>query len=670
MEPEVGATIASQLEKKNCKIKTLIMDDDSTTINKIEKTVKHQVKKLSDYNHTKKQLKSKLWKLNTTYKKDMTPAVIGHFVKCFSFALKCNKNDNTGMKANLQTLTPHFFGEHENCGKKWCGFHKNPKSYKQTIVLTNLKLRSEMKKIMEPLLKNMEKISPCASTRANESFNHMVSQKAPKSRHYCSSASLRTRVKCAVAQKNKSYKYVSEINRKCGLSPGKITTRRCQMMEKKRKQVLRYKATPQFKQRQLEASFQIAKTEATKELQEGTSYETGCGLANSSEIGTISPPTKAPNTRPIELNGDELEMVFFDIETTSLGMDYDIVQLSARSKLSSFNVYITPSKPMNKNASEVTGLTLVHSIFCHNGRRVNEATTPQTAATQFVSWLQDIPKPVILYGHNCKAFDSPRLIKLLQLYRLLPPFTEKVEGFVDIFCHNGRRVNEATTPQTAATPFVSWLQDIPKPVILYGHNCKAFDSPRLIKLLQLYRLLPAFTEKVEGFVDIFCHNGRRVNEATTPQTAATQFVSWLQDIPKPVILYGHNCKAFDSPRLIKLLQLYRLLPAFTEKVEGFVDALPLFREKFPDFECHKQEYLVSKCLVIVYDAHNAEDDVLSLMKLVLAAIPVVATHIQYSFTTKSAVERLAYFVDTKENVIVGAVGLQQNSVKIDGKENC
>ena len=56
MESEVGATIASELEQKNCKIKTLIMDDDSTTINRIEKTVKHKVTKLSDYNHTKKQL--------------------------------------------------------------------------------------------------------------------------------------------------------------------------------------------------------------------------------------------------------------------------------------------------------------------------------------------------------------------------------------------------------------------------------------------------------------------------------------------------------------------------------------------------------------------------------------------------------------------------------------
>ena len=39
MESDVGATKASDLQKKGCKVKPLIMDDDSTTLNRIENTV-------------------------------------------------------------------------------------------------------------------------------------------------------------------------------------------------------------------------------------------------------------------------------------------------------------------------------------------------------------------------------------------------------------------------------------------------------------------------------------------------------------------------------------------------------------------------------------------------------------------------------------------------------
>ena len=148
---------------------------------------------------------------------------------------------------------------------------------------------------------------------------------------------------------------------------------------------------------------------------------------------------------------------------------------------------------------------------------------------------------------------------------------------------------------------------------------------------------------------ILCHKGRPVDNPTTPLIAATNFVhvSWLHEIPKPVILYGHNCKSFDNPRLLKLLQSCRLVGAFSEKVLGFVDTLPLYKDKFPEYDSHKQEYLVSKCLEITYNAHNAIDDVQSLCALVKKSSPSMADHIKYSFAMENTVERPIYAAESE-----------------------
>ena len=223
-----------------------------------------------------------------------------------------------------------------------------------------------------------------------------------------------------------------QINEKCGLSSGKFTAKRCSVMQRKRKNALRYRSTIKYKRRRLELQGKIIKTVKTKELREGMTYEPGCCLAadNTTDekniTNTVVPPTiqKIPTTK-------NAVKVYFDIETTSLAMDCDIVQLSARYTSSIFNEYLMPSKPINKRASEVTGLALSNNKLCHKGRQVN-AKAPAIVLQQFLSWLGDIGTPVIMYGHNCRAFDCPRIVKLLKTHKLISAFSDKVIGFVGL----------------------------------------------------------------------------------------------------------------------------------------------------------------------------------------------------------------------------------------------
>lgn len=142
-------------------------------------------------------------------------------------------------------------------------------------------------------------------------------------------------------------------------------------------------------------------------------YEPGCCLAadntihvtEKSIINIVVPPTiqKIPTTK-------DAVNVYFEIETTSLAMDFDSVQLSANHTSSIFNEYLMPFKPINKRASEVTGLALSNNKLCHKGRQVN-AKASCIVLHQSLNWLGDAGNPIIMYGHNCRIFDCPRIFE-------------------------------------------------------------------------------------------------------------------------------------------------------------------------------------------------------------------------------------------------------------------
>jgi len=62
----------------------------------------------------------------------LSKTVIGYLEKSFAYALYQNKNDETGLKSALEAIVPHAFGDHTLCSKTWCGYHREPKTYKHT----------------------------------------------------------------------------------------------------------------------------------------------------------------------------------------------------------------------------------------------------------------------------------------------------------------------------------------------------------------------------------------------------------------------------------------------------------------------------------------------------------------------------------------------------------
>lgn len=78
------------------------------------------------------------------------------------------------------------------------------------------------------------------------------------------------------------------------------------------------------------------------------------------------------NFVPGKLDPEKGECIMFDIETTGLSRDSDIVQLSAFDGITEFNVYIRPNQPISKYATAISGITFSFekNTVYYNGREV------------------------------------------------------------------------------------------------------------------------------------------------------------------------------------------------------------------------------------------------------------------------------------------------------------
>ncbi|XP_063442083.1 hemicentin-1-like [Mytilus trossulus] len=150
------------------------------------------------------------------------------------------------------------------------------------------------------------------------------------------------------------------VNKKLGLSPGYHTQRLARLRDYQRSKQRALATTRAFKRKRLEKKAKMHQKLASAEVREGVSYQTGCSLdaAISDDIQSIPAPVITPEYLPLEPKTlNDSCMTYVDVETTGLGRDSHIIQLSAvNSQNTKFNRYIKPARPILPQASEVTGL--------------------------------------------------------------------------------------------------------------------------------------------------------------------------------------------------------------------------------------------------------------------------------------------------------------------------
>ena len=168
---------------------------------------------MSDSNHVKKNLGNELYKLKAKF--TLSYKTIKYLQRLFNYMCRQNKDNPEGIKQSLDALSRHPFNDHSAYDSDWCRHIDAPNSKFTSLPfgkpLNNKKLQDELEKMFRKYKAHSEKLANLKATQANESFNHVVTAKAPKSSHFSGSESLDYRVGAAVSQTNYSYSYILKV---------------------------------------------------------------------------------------------------------------------------------------------------------------------------------------------------------------------------------------------------------------------------------------------------------------------------------------------------------------------------------------------------------------------------------------------------------------------------
>ena len=398
MEP---GDLVQGYEAKGLHVDTLVMDDDATTILRIKQKLQWDINKHNDLNHLEKHVGGSLWALAKKHKVLSSGVISWLQTKCFMYAVTQNKGNPEKLREDLKAIVPHAFGEHNKCGD-WCGYKKDPVSFEHSSLpkgqnFTGATLRSDLEKIFDTLSENAANIAPYASTN------------------------------CTVAQENVGHGYVSKFNESLGVAPRTLTKQTANTYDKKRQTETDHTYSKRYKRQHLPDTLQDDSHLKSVELHEGPTYSTGIAVNTAVGIENIPPPKESPT--PELIASVPQNRVYFDLETTSLAQNCDIVQLSAVCGANVFDTYVQPSQPIAKEAAAVHGITCQSGQMAHLGKPV-QSLPPNIALQNFMHWLED-RKPVILIAHNGKRFDAPRILRHICCAKLRGAFSNCVLGFAD-----------------------------------------------------------------------------------------------------------------------------------------------------------------------------------------------------------------------------------------------
>lgn len=130
-----------------------------------------------------------------------------------------------------------------------------------------------------------------------------------------------------------------------------------------------------------------------------------------------------------EAEGAQQSLVFFDLETTGLDPNCEIVQLAAVSGGHSLNLYVVPRCRMQRGASKVTGFK-VHRQRLYLHRQPVLTNSLREVLVSFIAFLQMLGRPLVI-GHNIRRFDCVLLARALDEFGLRAEFESLVSGYVD-----------------------------------------------------------------------------------------------------------------------------------------------------------------------------------------------------------------------------------------------
>jgi DNA polymerase III epsilon subunit-like protein len=562
------------LKEAGVKVAVLAGDEDSSTASAVRKEFADQVKRGSDLLHVQKNIKNDLYKVRCGTK-SLPKKVIDYLIISIGTAVKSNKGHAEAIRESLHAIPDHAFNDHVNCGT-WCRYQKDPLQYKSKYIEkppgeVGGELHLAVKKVFEKLEKNCEKLAEAISTQPNESFNNQMASKNPKSRHYGSSMSIRYRLQAAVCQKNKSVTYMESINNELHISPGQEMRKYKLKLQHKRQKEAILKKLPEAKIKRKNNNVRRKLMSKQCEVKEGVTYKSAMGLEpvpNGEECHAVNVNCSTlikskkqwkniPASTVEHCKGFEPTYIFFDTETSGRSpKNNELLQISAVTEKTDFNVYITPTKKISPLASAVNGLTFRYGKLRLN----NEPVSTMTVAEALEAFLEYLAKEnnVILVAHNA-SFDVNFLLEsLIKFPDLMNKSQVTIKGFIDSLKISRRIFNKKEHPSLENHKLESLVKYIIDPHYKYqAHNALAdcYALKDLFEKLKLKTDEMAYSTKFDSYVMLWKNNivGSKLSPlmelgCTQKELQNMVYHGWTFDSLKTLCLQGN---AGNTQQLLK-----------------------------------------------------------------------------------------------------------------------
>ncbi|RLU15342.1 hypothetical protein DMN91_012336 [Ooceraea biroi] len=276
---------------------------------------------------------------------------------------------------------------------------------------------------------NVSKYSVPASSNSNESLNSIISHQLPKNKSYSTSNSADFRVASAILLKNEGNAYLVNVKNRLGLSVSNNTEVHCKKVDKLRCYRSVKSKTIKAKRRRLELAVSRENLRKALESKEGITYQGNISfeINNSSKINSKTAVIPIVESTPLSINN--CKIICFDLETSSRRKSADILQIAAKVNEHIFSVYIEPTQPIEKEATEVNGLENIYGKLYLRGNKLTTMTM-HDALQAFYKFLTKFSTGCLLTAHNA-SFDVSYLIREIKKYSLINEFQGIIYGFCD-----------------------------------------------------------------------------------------------------------------------------------------------------------------------------------------------------------------------------------------------
>lgn len=391
----------------------LKMDEDFTAPGPTSfRLQKKKSSTFSELDHIQAYVGKSLWQLARTYK-ELTCEVLSWFQSnCSTQCILQYCKDPAGLERALLGIVDHAYGDHEDCGS-WCEFNRDVQAHRPATfqpMLCDPSLKPKLNALFNKLADKRVKVARFSSKKIMKSPKAVLCE-SHETNDFESPLPLRTRLK------NAGYTELFPESMNYCASVTKNT---------------RFHRISKDKARKLENDEIERDRNPKKEHVKEKSKLAPCLSSKDGESSSASletPPLLAKPRMEYFSVKQPMVLVFFDLETTSLAKDCEIVQLAAICGEKTFDRYILPVKGMSAGASRVTGLTVSGGIL-HLHHRPLHVVPLREALVEFLEWLKGFGR-CLLVGHNSKSFDAPRLLLQLDKKGLAETFCHTVLGFLD-----------------------------------------------------------------------------------------------------------------------------------------------------------------------------------------------------------------------------------------------